>query len=106
MSSITEYGEVVFNTVDEWGRVRVDSLLEDGTYVFPIEVVPPPPPPPVVEYLTAMSFPMLYVSRPESSRDLVSKVSGASVIAVSNDIPRYLVRYGRAQELRSKWTTR
>ncbi|MEM2389222.1 MAG: hypothetical protein QW215_03170 [Ignisphaera sp.] len=41
MSSITEYGEVS-DGVDEWGRVRVDSLLEDGTFIFvavPVGVV-------------------------------------------------------------------
>ncbi|MEM2386037.1 MAG: hypothetical protein QXO67_03540 [Candidatus Bathyarchaeia archaeon] len=41
MTDITEYGEIVLNGVDEWGKRRIDSLLEDGTKIL-IVAVPPP----------------------------------------------------------------
>lgn len=32
---ISEYGDIMINTVmDEWGRVRINSLLEDGTKII------------------------------------------------------------------------
>jgi len=42
MPNITEYGEIVLNGVDEWGKRRIDSLLEDGVRVI-VAVAPPPP---------------------------------------------------------------
>ena len=41
MTELTEYGDVMINAyVDEWGRRKIDGLLEDGTAI--IIVVPPP----------------------------------------------------------------
>ena len=35
MADITEYGDVMLNTViDEWGRRRINGLLEDGTRIL------------------------------------------------------------------------
>jgi hypothetical protein len=36
---LTEYGDIVFATLDEWGRRKIDSLLEDGTII--VVAVPP-----------------------------------------------------------------
>lgn len=48
MADVTEYGEVMLNAyIDEYGRRRIDALLEDGTKVMVVAVPPPPPPPPV-----------------------------------------------------------
>jgi len=38
MSILTEEGYVVFETIDEIGRVVVDGILEDGTMIFVIPV--------------------------------------------------------------------
>jgi len=40
MPDVSENGDIVFTVIDEWGRRRIDSLLEDGTRVI---VVAPPP---------------------------------------------------------------
>ena len=34
MLGITEYGEIVFATLDELGRRKIDGLLEDGTKII------------------------------------------------------------------------
>jgi hypothetical protein len=36
---ITEYGDIVFTDMDEWGRIRINSLLEDGTKIIIVTVV-------------------------------------------------------------------
>jgi hypothetical protein len=42
MTNITECGDIMINAyMDEWGRRRINSLLEDGIKI--IVVVPPPP---------------------------------------------------------------
>lgn len=41
MTEISEYGDIVFIAVDEWGRRRINALLEDGTKVIVVVVVPP-----------------------------------------------------------------
>jgi hypothetical protein len=41
MPNITEYGDIILNAyIDEWGKRRIDSLLEDGTKI--IVILPPP----------------------------------------------------------------
>jgi len=43
LTDITEYGDVMLNSyIDEWGRRRIDGLLEDGTKIIVVVVVPPP----------------------------------------------------------------
>ena len=40
MTNITENGEIVVNSIDERGRCRIDSILDDGTIVIvPIVIV-------------------------------------------------------------------
>jgi hypothetical protein len=61
-------------------------------------------PPAVVETITAKSFPMLYLSKPVTAKELVSKVEGATIAILAKDFPKYLIRAGKAQELRSRWS--
>ncbi|MCD6148459.1 hypothetical protein J7J18_03745 [bacterium] len=40
MTEITEYGDIMLNTsLDEWGRRRINGVLEDGTTIFVVAVV-------------------------------------------------------------------
>jgi hypothetical protein len=39
MPDVSENGDIVFTSIDEWGRRRLDSLLEDGTKVIVTAVV-------------------------------------------------------------------
>ena len=42
MTETTEYGDIVLSIyVDEWGRRRINALLEDGTKVIVIVAIPP-----------------------------------------------------------------
>lgn len=42
MTDISEYGDLLFNTtIDEWGRRRINSLLEDGVKVLAVVGVAP-----------------------------------------------------------------
>lgn len=35
LADVTEYGDIMLNAyIDEWGRRRIDSLLEDGTKII------------------------------------------------------------------------
>jgi len=53
MTEVTEYGDIMaFGSpaiLDEWGRRKIDALLEDATFI--IVVVVPPPPPPVRRFI-------------------------------------------------------
>jgi|GEM_PF-5915358 len=40
MPDISEYGDAVFATLDEWGRRRINGLLEDGTRILIAAVAP------------------------------------------------------------------
>jgi hypothetical protein len=43
LTDLTEYGDVMINAyMDEWGRRRIDGLLEDGTTIMVAEAPPPP----------------------------------------------------------------
>jgi len=55
------------------------------------------------EYIVANQFPMIYLSKPETSKDLVSKIENASITIVSKNLPNYLIKSGKASELISKW---
>ena len=101
MSELTEYGDLMINAyVDEWGRRKIDGLLEDGTLVIIIFV----PPPPVVEIIVANDFPMAYLESPVKAQQLTSKVSGATIQLVSQDYPLTMLKKDKAKELKSKWT--
>jgi len=54
--------------------------------------------------LIANQFPMIYILKPEVAKELVSKVKNVVVIHVANDFPEYLIKSGKASELRSKWS--
>jgi hypothetical protein len=47
---------------------------------------------------------MNYLPTPVKAEQLTSKVSGATIIKVSQDYPLTLLKKGKAEELRSKWT--
>lgn len=66
-------------------------------------LVPLPPPTGAVEYIVVNQFPMLYLSKPETAKDLISKVENASISIVTEDLPSYLIKLSKANELRSKW---
>jgi len=61
-------------------------------------------PPVFVETITAKSFPMLYLSKPIKTQQLTSKVEGATITKVANDFPEELLKSGKSNELRSKWS--
>ena len=58
-----------------------------------------------VETITAKNFPMLYVSKPVKTQELISKVEGATITKVANDFPQELIKSGKAAELKSKFAT-
>jgi len=58
----------------------------------------------VVETIVAMNYPMLYLPKPLEASMLLSKVEGATITSVANDFPEVLIKKGKAQELRSKFT--
>jgi len=97
----TEYGDLMLfgspTILDEWGRRRIDSLLEDGTRIIAVVVIP-------VEYIIANQFPMIYLIKPETAKELLSKVENVTVKHVAKDFPEYLIKAGKASELRSKWS--
>lgn len=60
-------------------------------------------PPAIVETIIAMEFPILYRAEPVTSKELRSRVSGATLSQVANEYPKTFLKAGRAKELRSKW---
>jgi hypothetical protein len=61
-------------------------------------------PPAIIETIIAMEFPMLYRAEPVTSKELRSRVSGATITKVANIFPQELIKSGKAKELRSKWS--
>ncbi len=59
--------------------------------------------PAIVETIIAMEFPMLYRAEPVTSKELRSRVSGATITKVSQDFPQVALKTGKAKDLRSKW---
>jgi hypothetical protein len=59
----------------------------------------------VAETIVAKNFPMDYLPSPAKATQLTSKVSGATITNVSQDYPLTLIKSGKAQELRSKFST-
>lgn len=57
----------------------------------------------VIETITAKSYPILYLPKPVKAKELVSKVSRATIIRVSADFPTHLEKKGRAKDLVSKF---
>ncbi len=60
-------------------------------------------PPAITETIIAMEFPMLYRAEPVTSKELRSRVSGATVTKIANIFPQEILKAGKAKELRSKW---
>lgn len=59
----------------------------------------------VTETIVAMNFPMLYLSKPVKAEELISKVEGATITVVCKEFPQQLIKAGKANELRDKWTS-
>lgn len=60
-------------------------------------------PTPAVETVVAKNFPMEYVESPIKAEQLTSKVQGTTMITISKDFPRQMIKKTKAQDLRSKW---
>jgi hypothetical protein len=58
----------------------------------------------ITETIVAENYPMLYLSKPIDAQMLISKVEGATVSHVAKDFPEVIIKSGKAQELRSKFT--
>jgi hypothetical protein len=61
-------------------------------------------PPAIVETVVAKNFPMDYLPSPVKAQQLTSKVSGATILQVSQEYPQKLIKIGKVAELKSKWT--
>jgi len=59
--------------------------------------------PAIVETIVAKNFPMTYLAEPLKAKELVSRVSGATITHVAKDYPEKLIKSGKAEELRSKF---
>jgi len=55
------------------------------------------------EYVVAMTFPMVYLEKPVSAQELISKEEGFAVTRASASLPEHLVKSGKVAELRSKF---
>jgi len=62
------------------------------------------PPAAPTETIVAQEYPMLYLPKPLKASMLLSKVEGATITSVANDFPEVLIKKGKAQELKSKFT--
>ncbi len=61
-------------------------------------------PPAIAEIIIAMEFPMLYRFEPVTSKELRSRVSGATITKIAKDFPEVLVKASKVKDLRSKWS--
>lgn len=59
--------------------------------------------PAITETIIAMEFPMLYRAEPVTSKELRSRVSGATITKIANIFPQELLKAGKAKDLRSRW---
>jgi len=57
-----------------------------------------------IEYIINNQFPMIYLIKPETTKELISKVENATVKQVTMDFPKYLIKQDKANELISKFT--
>jgi len=60
--------------------------------------------PAIVETIVAKNFPMDYLPSPTKATQLTSKVSGATIQIVSQDYPLTLIKKGKANILKSKFS--
>jgi len=61
-------------------------------------------PPAIVETIVAKNFPMDYLPSLAKALQLTSKVSGATIQIVSQDYPLTLIKKGKANILKSKFS--
>ncbi|MCI4408746.1 MAG: hypothetical protein JHC26_06615 [Thermofilum sp.] len=54
--------------------------------------------------ITRMTFPMLYLPKPLTTQELESQVQNVTIQTVTNDLPNELVKTGKANTLKSKWS--
>ncbi len=73
-------------------------LMEDGLGVYLLEVAAA-----ITETILAKDFLMLYRAEPVTSKELRSRVSGATITRVANTFPQELIKTGKAKELKSRW---
>jgi hypothetical protein len=59
----------------------------------------------IIETIVAENYPMLYLSKSVDAQMLISKVEGATVSHVAKDFPEVIIKSGKAQELRSKFSS-
>jgi hypothetical protein len=59
----------------------------------------------IVETIVAKNFPMNYLPSPVKAEQLTSKVSGATIQMISQDYPITMIKSGKAEELKSKWSS-
>jgi len=57
----------------------------------------------VKETIVDKSYPLVYIPKPLGSKELISKVEGATIIQVSSDFPKHLEKQGKAKDLISKF---
>jgi len=91
-------------TRDIYTNGSVDIYLYQGEPTPENIRLRPYPPVVLVETITAKTFPMLYLSKPVTAQELISKVEGATIKHVAKDYPEKLIKEGKAQELRSKFS--
>ncbi len=60
-------------------------------------------PPAIIETIVAMEFPMLYRFEPVTSKELRSRVSGATITKIASTFPQEVLKTGKSKDLRSKW---
>jgi len=70
-----------------------------GEYITTTAYTPAP-----TVYVVAKQFPMIYLVKPETAKELVSKVENATVSHVAKDFPEYLIQKDKSSEFRSKWS--
>ncbi len=60
-------------------------------------------PPAIVETIIGKDFLMLYRAEPVTSKELRSRVNGATITKIANTFPQEILKAGKAKDLRSKW---
>jgi len=89
------YSAITDETYFRFGTTTYNSRIENFTWTVP---------PVLVETITAKNFPMLYLSKPITAQELISKVEGATITHIAKDYPEHLIKKGKAQELKSKFS--
>jgi len=75
-------------------NVTIKSFLMYGWSITPAPT----------EYIITNQYPMLYLVKPETAKELISKIENATIKHVTMDFPKYLIKQDKANELISKFT--